>query len=68
VSAAERAERVSLAIVGGRVSAEDMEGARETLRLALREAETERAAAALRAYRAGEPVWAWPARAPWAGF
>jgi len=64
-AAAERAERVALAIVEGRVGAED---ARETLRLALLEAETERAAAALRAYRAGEPVWTWPARAPWAGF
>ncbi len=52
-AAAERAERVALAIV---------------LRLALREAETGRAAEALRAYRAGEPVWTWPARAPWAGF
>jgi len=64
-AAAERAERAALAILEGRVSAGD---ARETLRLALREAEAGRAAAALRAYRAGEPVWAWPARAPWAGF
>lgn len=65
MSAAGRAERLALAILEGRVSAAD---AREALRLALREAEVERAAEALRAYRAGEPVWTWPARAPWAGF
>lgn len=65
MSAAGRAERLALAILEGRVSAAD---AREALRLALREAEAERAAEALRAYRAGEPVWTWPARAPWAGF
>lgn len=65
MSAAGRAERLALAILEGRVSAAD---AREALRLALREAEVERAAEALRAYRAGEPAWTWPARAPWAGF
>lgn len=68
MSAAGRAERLALAILEGQVSAPDLPDAREALRLALREAEAERAAEALRAYRAGEPVWTWPARAPWAGF
>lgn len=68
MSAAGRAERLALAILEGQVSAPDLPDAREALRLALREAEAERAAEALRAYRAGEPAWTWPARAPWAGF
>jgi hypothetical protein len=34
----------------------------------LRAREVRRAAEALTAYRVGKPVWAWPAKAPWAGF
>lgn len=62
---AERAERIALAVVNGTVSAAD---AREGLHLALVQGETERQARALRAYRAGERVWTWPATAPWLGF
>lgn len=65
MSAAERAERIALAVAAGTVSAAD---AREDLHLATAEREAEQAAAALRAYRAGRPVWSWPARAPWMGF
>jgi hypothetical protein len=65
VSAAERAERLALAVLAGTVTAAD---ARGDLSLALRESEAERSAAALRAYRSGRPVWSWPAAAPWAGF
>lgn len=63
--AAERAERIALAILAGEVSMSD---ARETLRLASREREVEQHAESLRQYRSGEPVWVWPAVAPWSGF
>jgi hypothetical protein len=62
---AEHAERIALAIVNGEVSAAD---ARGDLQLHNRAAEVERQASALRAYRAGEAVWTWPATAPWRGF
>lgn len=65
MSHAEYAERIALAILDGKISAAD---AREDLSMHLRAAEVERQASALRAYRAGDPVWTWPARAPWAGF
>ena len=65
MSAAEHAERIALAILAGEASGPD---AQEQLRMHNRAAEIERQAAALRAYRAGEPVWTWPATAPWKGF
>ena len=45
-----------------------MADVRDSLRLALRESEVEANADALRRYRNGEAVWAWPQTAPWAGF
>jgi hypothetical protein len=65
MSHAEIAERIALAVVMGTVSAED---ARADLSLHLRAAESDRNASALRDWREGRPVWAWPATAPWAGF
>lgn len=64
-SAAERAERLALAVLTGDVSAAD---AREELGLALREREITADVNALRAYRTGVMVWTWPREAPWAGF
>jgi hypothetical protein len=65
---AKYAERIALAIVMGEVSDDAMADAHEQLRMHARAAEVERRAKALRAYRAGRPVWTWPATAPWAGF
>lgn len=65
---AESAERLALALALGEVPADDTADAREALRMHLRGALTERNAAALADYRAGKPVWTWPASAPWAGF
>jgi hypothetical protein len=65
VQAALEAERIALSILDGRVTAQD---AREDLHLTLQQAETERAASSLRAYRNGEPAWTWPATVPWDGF
>lgn len=65
MSHAEHAERIALAVVNGQLSAAD---AHDDLHMHLQAAETERQADALRAYRAGQPVWTWPATAPWAGF
>jgi hypothetical protein len=64
----EHAERIALAIVRGEVPAEHMSDAHAQMRQHNSAAEVERQASALRAYRAGEAVWTWPARAPWAGF
>lgn len=60
-----KGERIALAVLNGEISAED---AREDLHLATIEREIEQNASALRAYRNGESVWAWPSVAPWAGF
>ena len=62
------AERIALAIVNGDVPPDALPAAFDNLRLLNKKAEVERQAAALRAFRAGEPVWAWPATVPWAGF
>ena len=62
---AEYAERIAVAVVNGAVSMED---ARDDLHMHLRAAQVDRDAKALRDYREGRPVWAWPAHAPWAGF
>jgi hypothetical protein len=62
---AEHAERIAVAVVNGEVSMED---ARHDLHTHLRAAQVDRDAKALRDYREGRPVWAWPAHAPWAGF
>lgn len=62
------AECIALAIVNGEVPADGMADALDNLRLLNRRAEIEQQAAALRAFRAGEPVWTWPKTAPWAGF
>lgn len=64
-AASERAERIALAVVMGKLSGAD---AREDLHTATVEREAEQNAAALRAFRDGRPVQAWPARAPWFGF
>ena len=58
-------ERLSLAILAGEVDISDV---REELCRMAQERDTLRDAVALTRYRAGESVWAWPARAPWAGF
>lgn len=60
-----RAERMTLAVLNGEVSMDDV---REDLQLAAREREVTRDAEALRTYREGGNVWAWPAVAPWSGF
>ena len=59
------AERIAEAVARREITMED---AFETLSMHNRAAETQRAADALTAYRNGEPVCAWPANAPWAGF
>lgn len=56
------------AIIMGTIPAESVSDAMETLRQANAERERSNAAEALTAYRTGEPVWSWPAVAPWAGF
>ena len=62
---AERAERIALAVVNGAAADSDV---MNELRLANRETEVIRNAVALRAYRNGDPIWAWPSVTPWHGF
>jgi hypothetical protein len=67
-SHAVNAERLALALLRGQVPAEMRAGAFADLATFNRGAQVERDARALADYRAGRPVWAWPAVAPWAGF
>ena len=68
MSHADHAEQIALAIVRGEVADDLLPLAFEELRMHNRAGEVGQAAAALRAYRAGEDAWSWPATAPWAGF
>lgn len=65
VTHAKYAERIALAVVNGEVSMED---ARDDLHLHLLAAQVDWDARALRDFREGRPVWAWPAHTPWVGF
>lgn len=65
---AQHAERHALALLDRELSAEDRAAILEGLQFHNAAKERLRDAEALARYQAGEPVWAWPSTAPWAGF
>ena len=68
ITHAERAERITLAILDGSIPADRVDDALDDLRLANRLAARDRHVAAVAAFRRGEHLWVVPATAPWAGF